>query len=112
MRRLPGRSVNESPVDRSLQGGVGPGDLGLTVIEIDATNGHRFDVPEGMTGLLVQRVEPMSAAQDAGIDRGQIILEINRQPVHSVAGMRRILSGVRPGANRQRWPGSRPQEAP
>ena len=50
-----------------------------------------------MTGLLVQRVEPMSAAQDAGIDRGQIILEINRQPVHSVAGMRRMLASVRPG---------------
>jgi S1-C subfamily serine protease len=50
-----------------------------------------------MTGLLVQRVEPMSAAQDAGLDRGQIILEINRQPVASVAGMRRILAGIHPG---------------
>ena len=50
-----------------------------------------------MTGLLVQRVEPMSAAHDAGIERGQIILEINRQPVHSVAGFRRVLSSVRPG---------------
>ena len=38
-----------------------------------------------MTGLLVQRVEPMSAAHDAGIERGSIILEINRQPVDSVA---------------------------
>jgi S1-C subfamily serine protease len=50
-----------------------------------------------MTGLLVQRVEPMSPAQDAGIDRGHVILEINRQPVHSVAMMRRILEGVRTG---------------
>ena len=48
-----------------------------------------------MTGLLVQRVEPMSAAQDAGIDRGHIILEINRQPVDSVAGFRRVLESVR-----------------
>ena len=48
-----------------------------------------------MTGLLVQRVEPMSAAQDAGIDRGQIILEVNRQPVHTIAGLRRILAGIR-----------------
>jgi S1-C subfamily serine protease len=69
----------------------------LTLIEIDASNAHRFDVPAGMTGLLVQRVEPMSAAQDAGIDRGHIILEINRQPVHSVAGLRRVLQGTRTG---------------
>jgi serine protease Do len=96
VRRLPGRAPGENQTERLLQG-AGPGELGLTVIEIDENNAHRFDVPEGMTGLLVQRVEPMSAAQDAGIDRGQVILEINRQPVHSVAGMRRLLSTVRPG---------------
>jgi serine protease Do len=79
------------------QSNFGPADLGLTVIEIDAANAHRFDVPEGMTGLLVQRVEPMSAAHDAQIDRGQIILEVNRQPVDSVAELRRVLASVRPG---------------
>lgn len=76
---------------------LGPADIGLTVIEIDAGNAHRFDVPAGMTGLLVQRVEPMSAAHDALIERGQIILEINRQPVDSVADFRRVMTHVRPG---------------
>ena len=75
----------------------GPGELGLTVVEIDQSNAHRFDVPQGMTGLLVQRVEPLSAAYDAGIDRGQVILEVNRQAVNSVAGFRRVLAGVREG---------------
>jgi serine protease Do len=87
---------NESRPARS-DTGVGPGELGLTLVEIDESNAHRFDVPSGMTGLLVQRVEPMSAAQDAGIDRGHIILEINRQAVHSVAGMRRVLQTTRTG---------------
>jgi serine protease Do len=77
--------------ERLLQQSVGPGDLGLTVIEIDARNAHRFDIPSGMTGLLVQRVEAMSAAQDAGIERGHVILEINREPVDSVAKMRRAI---------------------
>jgi serine protease Do len=75
---------------------VGPADLGLTVVEIDDKNAYRFDVPPGMTGLLVQRVEPMSAAQDAGIERGQVILEVNRQHVNSVAGLRRVLEQARP----------------
>jgi serine protease Do len=82
--------------DRAVQS-VGPGELGLTLVEIGAANAHRFDVPAGMTGLLVQRVEPLSAAYDAGLDRGQIILEINRQQVDSVAGFRRVISNVRPG---------------
>jgi serine protease Do len=76
----------------------GPGDLGLTLLEIDAKNAHRFDVPPGMTGLLVQRVEPMSAAQEAGIDRGHIILEINRQHVDSIVALRRALEHAPAGS--------------
>jgi serine protease Do len=75
-----------------------PTELGLTLIEIDEGNAHRFDVPAGMTGLLVQRVEPLSAAFEAGITRGQILLEINRRAVDSVAGYRRVVQASRPGA--------------
>jgi len=66
-------------------------ELGLTLVEIDESNAHRFDVPAGMTGLLVQRVEPFSPAYDSGISRGQILLEINRRPVSSVAAYRRLV---------------------
>jgi len=83
-------------VERSTQRS-GPGELGLSLIEIDDSNAHRFDIPAGMTGLLVQRVEPLSVAYDGGIERGAIILEINRQPVNSVAGFRRIVGASRPG---------------
>lgn len=82
--------------ERSTQR-TGPGELGLSLIEIDESNAHRFDIPSGMTGLLVQRVEPLSVAYDGGIERGSIILEINRQPVNSVAGFRRIVDAARPG---------------
>ena len=97
----PGRATPSgaptTPTGRSLRAEE-PVDLGLTLIEIDERNAHRFDVPAGMTGLLVQRVEPFSAAHDAGIARGQVLLEINRQPVSSVAGYRRLLNASRPGA--------------
>lgn len=85
-----------SSAERSIQR-TGPGELGLSLIEIDDSNAHRFDIPSGMTGLLVQRVEPLSVAYDGGIERGSIILEINRQPVNSVAGFRRIVGAARPG---------------
>jgi serine protease Do len=92
---LPARGADSRP-DRSTQT-VGPGELGLTLVEIDRNNSHRFDVPRGMTGLLVQRVEPLSPSYDAGIERGSIILEINRQRVESVARFRRLLEAARPG---------------
>jgi serine protease Do len=100
--RRPARGATDRPLparesDRLQQQSVGPGDLGLTVIEIDAGNAHRFDVPQGMTGLLVQRVEAMSAAQDAGIERGHVILEINREAVNSVATLRRVVERAQPG---------------
>jgi serine protease Do len=85
-----------STAERSIQR-TGPGELGLSLIEIDDSNAHRFDIPAGMTGLLVQRVEPLSVAYDGGIERGSIILEINRQPVNSIAGFRRIVGAARPG---------------
>jgi len=85
-----------SPAIRSTQR-TGPGELGLSLIEIDDSNAHRFDIPPGMTGLLVQRVEPLSLAYDAGIERGAIILELNRQPVNSISGFRRIVGAAQPG---------------
>jgi serine protease Do len=85
-----------TPTERSVRR-VEPAELGLTLVEIDESNAHRFDVPAGMTGLLVQRVEPLSAAYDAGIDRGQVILEINRRAVNTVAGYRQLVEGTRAG---------------
>ena len=93
--RQPADRVTET-AERSTQR-TGPGELGLSLIEIDDSNAHRFDIPSGMTGLLVQRVEPLSVAYDGGIERGSIILEINRQPINSIAGFRRIVGAARPG---------------
>jgi serine protease Do len=86
----------QTTAERSVQR-TGPGELGLSLIEIDETNARRFNIPAGMTGLLVQRVEPLSVAYDGGIERGSIILEINRQPVNSIVGFRRIVGNARPG---------------
>jgi serine protease Do len=85
------------PAERSAQR-IGPGELGLALIEIDGTNVHRFDVPPDTRGLLVQSVEPLSAAYEAGIERGQVILEINRQAVETVVGFRRVVAAAPVGS--------------
>ncbi len=76
---------------------LGPAELGMTVIEVNAGNARRYDVPEGVSGLLVQRVEPVSAAAEAGIERGQVVLHVNRQPVATVAALRQAVAVARAG---------------
>ena len=73
-------------------------ELGLTLIEVHAGNASRYDVPAGMTGLLVQRVEPVSPAAEAGLERGQILLHVNRRPVDTIAGLRQAVAQRPAGA--------------
>jgi serine protease Do len=71
--------------------------LGLTVRDLDRQTAERLDVPKGIGGVLITRVEAMSSSFDGGIERGTVLLEINRQPIDSVAEYRRIARGTRPG---------------
>ena len=42
-------------------------------------------------GLVVKRVEDGSPAANAGIRPGDVILEVDRQPVKDVAGLRQLV---------------------
>jgi serine protease Do len=77
-------------------GGAGKA-LGLTVTEMDGPKGRHHGVPADVQGVLVSKVEPLSAASDAGIERGVVILEINRQRIASVQAYYRIVGAARPG---------------
>jgi serine protease Do len=71
--------------------------LGLSVRDLDRATSDRLDLPKGMKGVLVTRVEPLSAAFDAEVQRGSVLLEINRQPVPSAADFRRIAHAAHLG---------------
>jgi serine protease Do len=71
--------------------------LGLAVRDLDAEFSQRINLPAGTPGVVISRVEPMSPAFDADIERGHVLLEINRQPVRSVEDYRRLTSRARPG---------------
>jgi serine protease Do len=71
--------------------------LGLTVRDLDRETALRVRLPDDIEGVIVSRVEPLSPAFDATIERGHVLLEINRQPVRSVRDYRRILDAARPG---------------
>jgi S1-C subfamily serine protease len=50
-----------------------------------------------MKGALVTDVDPASFSEDIGFLRGDVIAEVNRAAVGSVAEYRRVASGLKPG---------------
>ncbi len=56
--------------------------LGITVRGISSEMADRLDIPAGK-GVIVQDIKPSSFADDVGLTRGDVILEINKQAVNS-----------------------------
>ena len=71
--------------------------LGLSVRELDRDFAQRFRLPQGVDGVIVSRVEPLSPAFDADIERGHLVLEVNRQPVRTIEDYRRLTASARSG---------------
>ena len=57
------------------------GRLGLTVADLSPDVRQQFHVPEQVHGAAIAEVRPGSAADDAGLTPGEVILEVNRHPV-------------------------------
>jgi serine protease Do len=71
--------------------------LGLTVRNLDSATARRLRLPTGVGGVVVTRVEPLSAAHDAGLQRDHVIMEINRRPVNSADAYNRLARAAHPG---------------
>ena len=56
-----------------------------------------MELPQSVHGVVILRVEPLSAAFDASLERGQLILEVNRHPVGSATDFRRLAAGAHAG---------------
>jgi S1-C subfamily serine protease len=50
-----------------------------------------------MKGAVITRVEAMSASFDAGVERGMVIVEVNRQAVETAADYHRVVRLSHPG---------------
>lgn len=55
--------------------------LGVRLGEIDQEARERFEIPKSVHGVVIAEVVPGSRAADAGLQPGNVILEVDRQPV-------------------------------
>ncbi len=67
---------------------------GLEVQELTPALQRRYDIPVRITGVLIVDVADGSPAAEAGLAPGDVIQEINRQPVRTPAEFRRLAAEV------------------
>jgi serine protease Do len=70
--------------------------FGVTVRKVTPEMADRLDMPAGK-GVIVQDVKPGSFAEDVNLGRGDIILEVNKQPVNSEEDFARLESSLKSG---------------
>jgi serine protease Do len=70
--------------------------FGVTVRKVTPEMADRLDMPAGK-GVIVQDVRPNSFAEDVNLGRGDIILEVNKQPVNSEDDFAKIESSLKSG---------------
>jgi len=75
---------NSGPANQS-------GKLGLSLQPMTPQIAKQLGLDSDSEGVAVTEVDPNGPAAEAGIDRGDVILELNRKPVNSVADVKSAL---------------------
>jgi serine protease Do len=90
--------LGELPAERTAAAGPGEGEgaragnrLGLTVQPVTPEIAKELELQQ-TTGVVVTRVAPSSAAEAAGLQRGDVITEIDRKPVKSVDDFEKLTA--------------------
>jgi serine protease Do len=70
---------------------------GLGLADLTAETRDQLQAPKELQGAVVGNVQPGSPADNAGLQRGDVILEVNRQPVQSASDAAAELGKVEKG---------------
>ncbi|MFM8540675.1 MAG: Do family serine endopeptidase [Nitrospira sp.] len=83
----PGQSDTEKPPDNVL--------AALKTQMLDAALRSQLNVPAKTNGVAVQHVEAGSAAEAAGVQRGDIVQEVNRETVKSLEEYKKAVAKIK-----------------
>ena len=79
---------------QNADAGHGKPRWGLGLEDLTPDVRQQLQAGEDVHGAVIQQVTPGSPADNAGLRQGEVITEVNRQPVHSVADVQKALSSV------------------
>ncbi|HYG81960.1 MAG TPA: DegQ family serine endoprotease [Pyrinomonadaceae bacterium] len=91
------RGAEQRKTEESAKEGE-TGQLGITVSPLTPELVTQFELPQGTEGLLVREVDPNGPAAEAGLRRGDVIEQVNQQPVTTGAQLKAAIgrAGSRP----------------
>jgi serine protease Do len=84
-------------IGRAGPGKKSEGHLGLELRDLEPETAKRFGYESDEKGVLVTDVAPGSKAGDAGIRQGDLIIEVNREPVWSIGDFQKRLDKIKKG---------------
>jgi len=91
-------TLGEQPGERSETRRTNPGTSaervldGVSLESVTPEFSNRYGLGRNAKGVVVRRVDPNSAAAEAGLEQGDVILEANRQPVATVDQLNRYIN--------------------
>jgi serine protease Do len=83
-----GEYQKDQEIAAAAPGEAGHARLGISISDLTPDVRQQLNLPSQVEGVAVAQVQPASPAEDAGLTSGDVILEVNRQPVKSAQQFR------------------------
>jgi serine protease Do len=94
--RLQSASIPLGELPANIAAASGGGGSGLSVVPLNPASRSKFNIPARVNiGVAVESVQPQSAAAAAGLQAGDVILEVNRATIDSVGRFNQLYQGSR-----------------
>jgi serine protease Do len=90
-------SMGGSHEEVVAQNGNGKGRWGLGLADLTPDVRQQIEAPENVHGAVIQNVRSGSPADDAGLQRGDVIVSVNRKPTANASDVAQQLSSVPQG---------------
>jgi serine protease Do len=89
LAEMPTETAKAEKPDSSPEGNM----QGITVEDVNARTARQLGLPSSAGGVVVTNIDPNSAAADSGLRRGDVIQEVNHQPVKNASDFERAIRG-------------------
>ncbi|OQX51707.1 MAG: hypothetical protein B5M54_10720, partial [Candidatus Aminicenantes bacterium 4484_214] len=96
VKKLKAKIAELEPEEEAQPQATADKDIGITVQELTPQLARRYGF-QTEKGLLITKVKRYSVAAEAGLQRGDIILEVNRKTVRKVRDLEKILRNLKSG---------------
>jgi serine protease Do len=74
-----------------------PDKTGLRVGDINSHHREEFNIPDSVTGVVVLHVRQGLKADESGLERGDVIVEVNKKPVSNASEFDKELKNAKSG---------------